>query len=95
MILILHPVEILQVRAHLLGGLGDLRHLDVDELLEVKERAPHLGVEQCVAAATLMLGQDPHAVDRHSVGAAEFEQDVEQSEREQPSTGALKLEETL
>lgn len=35
MILILNPVQVLQIRAHLFGGLGDLGHFHVFELLEV------------------------------------------------------------
>jgi len=33
-ILVFNPIQILQVGAHLLGGLGDLRHFDVFELIE-------------------------------------------------------------
>ena len=88
-ILVFHAVEVLQVGAHLLGGLGHLGHLHVAELAELQQGAPHLGVQQRVAAFAMILGQDAHAVDRHGAGTAHLQQQVGQRERIQAAPGAL------
>lgn len=82
MVLIFHPVQILQVCAHLFGGLGDLRHLYVDELFKVQQCIPHRVIQQRVAAVSLILWQDAHAVDSDGVRSFDLHQNVEQPERE-------------
>ena len=69
MVLVLHPVQILQVGAHLAGGLGDLGHLDMLKLVEAENGLGHLVVEQGVATRALKLRQDAHAVARDGLGA--------------------------
>src|SRR4030095_13742525 len=50
----------------------------------------HFRVQNGITTMALKLRQNPHAVDGDRIRAFEFEEDVKESKREQPSTGALK-----
>jgi len=81
-VLVLDPVQIFQVGAHLPGGLGNLGHLDEFEIKVFQHGFTQLVVEQGVTAGTLELGQNPHAVGRDGLGALHFNQDINDPEGE-------------
>ncbi len=89
MVLVFHPVQVFKVGAHLPGGLGHLGHFDEFELLEIQHGFAHFIIQQRVPARALELGQDAHAVAGDGLGAFHFDQDIQQSERQQASLGSL------
>src|SRR3989304_2666500 len=89
MILIFNTVQVLQIRAHLTGGLRHLCHFNVFKLIEVKDGPAHFVIQQRVASLALMLGQNAHAIAGDGFGALHFEQYIDQSKWEEVTFGAL------
>src|SRR3990172_8272370 len=86
-VLIRHTADIFKVAPHLDGALGLLGQVRMREA-GLTDGLLDLGIEQCVTTPSLELGQDPGAVERNPLAAREFDQEIDDPEREQSAPTA-------
>ncbi len=89
MILIFHAVQVLQIGAHLFSGFGYLGHFHMFETQEVQQGVAHFRIQNGITAAPLVLGQNPHPIDRDAFCAFHVQQQICKRERMQAAFGAL------
>ncbi len=88
-VILLSPgTHILQVSAHLNGGLCHLGQVRVFKT-EIPNRLFHLGIQERIAAASLILGQNAGPIQRDPFGSPHFDQQVRQTEREEMAARPL------